>query len=98
MWISGNNPSDWVIIPYARVYEVDGFKVYIYLPPREHGPGHVHVLKAGSEVVVQIGTGAPLEPYRVFGAMKGADVVRAVGIAEAVEEHLLEEWRKHRGD
>jgi hypothetical protein len=81
-----------------RVHETDGFKVYVYLPPSEHGPAHVHVLKAGGEVVVQIGTGAPLEPYRVFGTIKDAEVVRAVRIVEAVEEYLLDEWRRHHGD
>ena len=78
-----------------RVHEVDGFRVYIYLPPREHGPAHVHVLKAGSEVVVQIGTGEALRPYRVFGPIRASEVVRAVRIVEAVEDYLLKEWRRH---
>lgn len=93
------NPSDWVTLTFMpRVHEVDGFKVYIYLPPGEHGPAHVHVLKAGGEVVVQIGTGVALEPYRVFGPMRDADALRAVRIVEAVEDYLLEEWRRHHGD
>jgi len=80
-----------------RVHDADGFKVYIYLPPSEHGPAHVHVLKAGGEVVVRIGTGTALEPCRIFGPMKDADVVRAVRIVEAIEEYLLVEWRRHHG-
>jgi hypothetical protein len=81
-----------------RVYQAGGFKVYIYLPPSEHGPPHVHVLRGGGQVVVHIGTGTALEPFRVFGRMKDADVVRAVRIVEAVEELLLEEWRKYHVD
>jgi hypothetical protein len=81
-----------------RVHEAGGFRVYIYLPPREHGPAHVHVLKAGSEVVVHIGTGAALEPHRVFGPIKDTDVIRAIRIVEAIEEYLLEEWRRYHGN
>ena len=81
-----------------RVHENGGFKVYIYLPPREHGPAHVHVLYADGEVVVRIGTGSALEPHRVFGPIRDVDVVRAVRIVEEVEEALLGAWRKHHGE
>ena len=30
------------------VFRLDGFEVVILLPPREHGPAHVHVTKAGA--------------------------------------------------
>lgn len=78
-----------------KVHEARGFRVYIRHPPREHGPAHVHVQHASGEVVVHIGTGAALEPFRVFGAIRDADVVRAVRIVEAIEEFLLTEWRKY---
>jgi Domain of unknown function (DUF4160) len=81
-----------------RIHEADGFKIYIYLPPSEHGPAHVHVLKAGGEVVVHIGTGVELVPHRVFGTIKDSDVVRAVRMVEAIEDSLLDQWRKHHGD
>lgn len=36
------------------VIQRDGFRVVIFLPPREHGPAHVHVCKAGTEVVITL--------------------------------------------
>jgi len=78
-----------------RVHEAGGFKVYIYLPPGEHGPPHVHVIKAGSEVVIHIGTGKALEPHRVYGPISDRQVVRAVRLVEALEQELLERWRMH---
>jgi hypothetical protein len=81
-----------------RVHETRGFKIYIYLPPTEHGPPHVHVLKAGGEVLIEIGTGAPLEPYRVFGSISDKDVARAVRIVQEIEQHLIVAWRIHHGN
>ena len=52
----------------------------------------------GGQVVVHIGTGAELEPYRVYGAIRGSEIVRAVRIIETIEEYLLDQWRKHHGD
>jgi hypothetical protein len=80
-----------------RVHEVGGFKVYIYLPPAEHGPPHVHVIKAGSEVVIHIGTGSALMPHRVFGPISDREVVRAVRLVESIENELLKKWRTHHG-
>ena len=74
-----------------QVHQIGGFRIYIYPPPSEHTPAHVHVLKDAGEVVVRIGTGVGLEPYRVFGSIKRTDVIRAIRI---VESQLLEEWRK----
>lgn len=80
-----------------RVHEAGGFKVYIYLPPAEHGPPHVHVVKAGSEIVIHIGTGKALQPRRVFGPISDRDVVRAVRLVESLEDELLEKWREYHG-
>jgi hypothetical protein len=80
-----------------RVYEAGGFKVYIYLPPAEHGPPHVHVVKAGSEVVIHIGTGTALVPHRVFGPISDREIVRAVRLVESIEKNLLEQWSTYHG-
>jgi len=72
------------------VIQRDGFRVVIFLPPREHGPAHVHVCKAGTEVIIT------LDPIgvRVVERMRPADVVQAVALVEDNRAHLLKEWRK----
>ena len=75
------------------VLRVDGFDVVILLPPREHGPAHVHVRKAGGEVVIVLSS---LAVHKVEG-MRSADVVTAVGIVTNHRDELLAEWRKHHG-
>jgi hypothetical protein len=79
------------------VLVVDGFHVRIYLPPREHAPPHVHVAKAGMEVLIALGeAGEPLAVIEVYG-MRTRDVVRAYRIVEAHQDMLLEAWRRYHG-
>ena len=79
------------------VLEEDGFRVRIYLPPREHEPPHVHVVKAGTEVVIWLGdAGTPPELREVYG-MSSRDVLRAYRIVEANQAMLLDEWRRYHG-
>lgn len=75
------------------VLRVDGFEVVILLPPREHGPAHVHVRKAGTEVAIVLSS---LKVRKVEG-MRSADVVTAVGIIADHKVELLAAWRKHHG-
>ncbi|MBA3345692.1 MAG: DUF4160 domain-containing protein [Gemmatimonadales bacterium] len=37
----------------------EGFRVRIYLPPREHAPPHVHVVRSGAEIVMALGDRTP---------------------------------------
>lgn len=71
----------------------DGFRISVLLPPREHGPPHVHVCKAGAEVVID------LDPLRIrtVDQMRNADVFRAVTLVEAHRDALLTAWRKWHG-
>ena len=39
------------------VLDANGFQVRVLLPPREHGPPHVHVHKGGAEVVITLPDG-----------------------------------------
>ena len=74
-----------------------GFVFQIYLPPREHGPPHVHVHKDGHHVVIALGgPHAPAFPLRASG-MSARDVVRAVRIVEANKSKLVAEWERHHG-
>ena len=75
------------------VLRIAGFDVLILLPPREHGPAHVHVRKAGHEVVIVLATLA----VRKVEGMRSADVVTAVGIVADHRDELSKAWRKHHG-
>jgi len=71
--------------------------VRIYLPPREHLPPQVHVVRAGGEVKIHLGTqSAPPRVERVF-QMRDADVVRAYRIVLEHHAELVDEWREYHG-
>jgi hypothetical protein len=91
-------PICWDIFLMAKAHEQDGFRFYIRNPPREHGPPHVHVQKAGGEVAINL-TPADGEPLirEVYG-MKAADVARAVRLVDANIDVLMDVWRRLHGD
>jgi hypothetical protein len=70
-----------------------GFDFVILLPPREHGPAHVHARKAGGEVVISLSS---LVVHKVK-QMRSADVVTATGIIADHQEEFLAAWRKYHG-
>ena len=76
------------------ILRVGGFQIRVYLPPREHGPPHMHVLKAGKEILVNL---SPVGLREDFG-MAARDIIGALRIVEANERLLLLEWRKHHGE
>lgn len=79
------------------VLNVDGFQVRILVPPREHGPAHVHVWKAGTVVVINLPDGdQPLSIRKVRG-MRTAHIVTAFRLVAANVDMLLEQWRKYHG-
>lgn len=76
----------------------DGFSVRIRLPPREHGPPHVHVQRdRGSVAIFLPHDGQDVRVWRVH-RMRDADVIASVRIVLANVELLLVEWRKHHGE
>ena len=76
------------------VLTVAGFQVRIYLPPREHEPPHVHVVKGSTEVVITLDD--PPAVRDVLG-MSGREVAQAYRIVEAHWTMLLEAWRRYHG-
>jgi hypothetical protein len=76
------------------VYQFGGFTVHVLLPPREHGPAHVHVWKAGASVVVTL---EPIGVRKVDG-MRTSDVVKAVRLVEENDSYLLMMWRQFHAD
>ena len=67
-----------------------GFRVRILLPPREHGPPHVHVVIDLPDKDQSLG-------IRRIRQMRDVAVVAAFRLVEANVEMLLEQWRKYHG-
>jgi hypothetical protein len=72
------------------VLTVNGYAVKVYYPPREHGPAHVHVFRAGEEVLIDLDPVA----VRENRGMRTSHVVEAVGIVEDHLEVLRSEWER----
>jgi hypothetical protein len=79
------------------VLRVEGFRVVIYLPPREHEPPHVHVWKGAAEVVIDLATPQRRQTIRRVSRMRTSDVVKAFWIVEAHTDYLMKCWRKYHG-
>jgi hypothetical protein len=73
----------------------DGFRILILLPPREHPPAHVHVVKHDGLVVIRLAIGdLPQATIRVAGEMKAPDLRRAERIVAENTPALLARWRQ----
>lgn len=79
------------------VLRVAGFRVVIFLPPREHQPPHVHVRHATGEVVIELATSGRPQIIRDAVGMRNPDVATAFWIVEAHTDHLLSRWRDYHG-
>ena len=77
------------------VLRVNGFVVRIFLPPREHGPAHVHVSKQGGSLIVILGSPSEGASIRNIHGMRTSDVLAAMRIIEDHIEELREQWRKY---
>jgi hypothetical protein len=75
------------------VLTIDGFQFSILLPPREHGPAHVHVTKGGKEVIVALTS----VQVREIKGMRDADARQAVRLVLGNIELLRAHWRRIHG-
>lgn len=85
---------------YSRmpvVLRAGGFRVVILLPPREHGPPHVHVWNSDGEAVIDLAAGQKPQRIRDRRGMRESDVAAAFQIVEEQSEYLLERWRELHG-
>jgi len=74
-----------------------GFSVRILLPPREHGPAHVHVVKGSAEVVISLGEkDGSVKLVKVYGMR--TSVVRAIRLVERSKDDLLAIWEAIHGE
>ena len=74
----------------------DGFKVPIY--PNDHLPCHVHVFKAGGEVIIQLGNdAAPSTIDQIYGDISDRQVSKALQIVQPNQAKLLAAWKGIHG-
>ncbi len=74
--------------------EIEGFRLTINSrDERGHG-AHVHVIKAGTKVLITLDAG--LVPYRAVG-MKRRDIARARELVAAKLGQLLKWWVEYNG-
>lgn len=74
-----------------------GFRVVIFFPPREHGPPHVHVRKAGDEIIIELAAEGKSQRIRKIIGMRDLDVAAAFWLVEQNAGYLLERWRAYHG-
>lgn len=79
------------------VLRIAGFRVVIFLPPREHRPPHVHVRNATGEVVIELAALGRPQTIRDAVGMRSHDVATAFWIVEEHMDYLLERWRDYHG-
>ena len=87
-----SKPIAWVIF-MPTVLRLHGFRFMIFQGDGEHGPAHVHAIRAGTEVVLDL---APIAVRSIKG-MGRTDVRRAFRIAEDHPPLLLNAWREANG-
>lgn len=79
------------------VLRVNGFRVLILFPPREHPPPHVHVVRDDGLVVIRLKNGPePQQTIRVDG-MRAAERRKAEQIVKENTKILMDEWRRIHG-
>lgn len=82
----------------VKVYDDGAFTVYIYAPPREHQPPHVHIeCRVGGEVLVALGDAETRPALWQNHHMRTVDAREALRIVEAHQQHFLAEWRRLHG-
>lgn len=78
-----------------KVWAQDGFKFYVY--PNDHKPSHIHIKKAGKEIVINIGDTNTKPNVREIRGMDLKDMSKALRITAERQEFLLIEWRRIHG-
>lgn len=82
----------------VKIHDQDGFRVYVYSPPREHEPPHVHVESVGGgEVVVKLGDATTAPSLWLNHHMSARDAREALSIVEENQSRFLEQWRQLHG-
>jgi hypothetical protein len=64
---------------------------------KDHPPAHVHVWKAGNQVLINLGDEQTRVSVRENRGMSAKSIVKAARIAGDYQEYLLEKWRDIHG-
>jgi hypothetical protein len=78
-----------------KVWEQEGFRFIIY--PDDHVPSHIHVIKAGEEVVIELGNENEPPDFRENRGMRTKDAVRALEICYELQDQFRSEWKRIHG-
>ena len=82
----------------VKVHAESAFSVYVYSPPREHKPPHVHVESTnGGEVLVFLGDEASPPALWQNHHMSAADAREALRIVQGNQQQFLARWRELHG-
>jgi len=82
----------------VRIHQEGGLTVYVYSPPREHKPPHVHVeSNRGGEVLIRLGDEQSAPSLWQNHHMNEADAREALRIVETNQVRFLADWRKLHG-
>lgn len=82
-----------------KVRDEGAFSVYVYSPPREHHPPHVHVeYTDGGEVLVRLGDDDTAPSLWQNHHMKAIHAREAVRIVQENQQQFLAEWRRLHGE
>jgi len=79
----------------VRVHEDGGFSIYVYSPPREHEPPHVHAEhREGGEVLIFLGDDETPPSLWRNHHMAPVQARAALRIVEKHQARFLEEWSR----
>jgi hypothetical protein len=79
----------------VKAYDKGGFQVYVYSPPREHQPPHVHVeSRNGGEVLVLLGDDDTSPSLWQNHHMSAPDAREALRIVTEHQQQFLAEWSR----
>ncbi len=73
----------------------NGFEVAI--PVDDHPPAHVHVRKAGRELVVNLGRDGGRPSVRRNRGMNRSDLAKAIQVVHQHQTKLWKAWRQYHG-
>lgn len=79
------------------VLRVNGFRVLILFPPREHPPPHVHVVRDEGVAVIRLESSSETQRTIRIDGMSAADRRKAEQIVKQHTTLLMDEWRRIHG-
>lgn len=75
-----------------EIFRQGSFVVKVLLPPREHGPSHVHVRCPDGTVIVDL---EPVRLREVYGPVKAATVREILHAVAERHDECLTAWSRH---